>query len=128
VELTRLQQPVDFEPPHTSVSIGKTESDLLCWPVNESSCRYRIEGSRFILTGQTRNETGKTATDVKVYCDFLDDQGVIVGSATGTLNEGLTGIPAGRSASFTIEFDPSQYQRLPHVIQRWAPRVVGRAR
>jgi len=107
-------------------SATKAADREVYWRIDPLNCQTEIRGSTYILKGRTRNLSGKAVRDARVYCDFFDADGLIVGSAVGSLDDGKTRIGAGEHAFFTVEFDAAGKQTLPQVIERFAPRMIAR--
>ncbi|MDY6914663.1 MAG: hypothetical protein SVT52_09450 [Planctomycetota bacterium] len=111
-----------------SAAVGtRAAPDVVCWSIPEAHCRHEFDSTTGTVTvcGKTKNTSGHNLRDVKIYCDFLTDQGIYLVTATGSLDE-YTSIKAGGSELFTVTFKPLTAGILPQVVSRLVVRLVGR--
>lgn len=97
----------------------------ICLPVDSMDCQLERRGQLVILTGKARNDTATAIRETRIYCDFFTARGIHIGSAEGKLDEGAELRP-GKRAWFTVQFDTTDLDVIPDVVERFVIRIVGR--
>lgn len=82
------------------------DADTIIWTIDASRMNSDDQNDKVVWSGRTRNRSSVPVKDVKIYCDFFDDEGV-QGNDKPVIGELVSArtIGSGKSANFRVEFD-----------------------
>ncbi len=82
------------------------DKETVVLSIDSDEMERDTEGTKVIWTGTLRNTSGVPVKDVRVYCNFFDDDGIEVsgGTRVGKVTTGRT-IGIGKVADFRVELD-----------------------
>ena len=97
--------------------------DTIVWSVDTDQMEWGKEGTKVIWMGTVRNTTSMPVKDVRIYCNFFDDDGIEApgGARIGRITTGRT-IGIGKIADFQVELDTVGAEVYKTIVAR----AVGR--
>jgi len=94
LKLAKIPKDVEFKP--IAYEVIREKPTVVCWMVDTANSRYTIEDNKttLIMQGRVGNPMRTDVTDVRLFCDFIDQQGYVY-SAVGGLTKGYRITPGG---------------------------------
>ena len=81
-------------------------ASLVMWDISESNCRSEpTADGKVIWTGRTKNETGTSVKNVRVFAELFDERYEVEGARAEGKIVGAASIGRGMSQDFRVEFD-----------------------
>jgi len=100
--------------------VKKFDENTVCLDVAQGLQRS-VEGNVLTLRGTAKNTTPYGIQGARIYCEYYDGSGILLGSADGQLTDGKD-LPAGKSSPFEVRYEPV----IIGNVASYAPRLIGK--
>ena len=113
------QQEVNPEDVKVVARCKLADKDTIVWSIDTDQMEWNKEGMKVIWRGTVRNVASAPVKDVKIYCNFFDDDGIEApgGARIGKVTTSRT-IGIGKIADFRVELDTIGAEMYKTIVAR----------